>query len=52
MWMERPASLPSEHKFGPNLGTKLGEKTWKSRNSCSLIGGGVEAQGMVTKGAN
>ena len=50
--MEKPASLLSEHKFGPNPETKLGEKTRKSRSSCNLIGGGVEAQGMVTKGAN
>jgi len=40
---ERPASLLSEPKFGPDPGTKLGEETQKSRNSCSLIGGGVKA---------
>ena len=39
-------------KFEWPLGKKLGEKARKSRNTRKVSGGGVGAEGMVTKGLN
>ena len=46
------ARLLADTKIEGPLRKKIGRKSTKSRNGCRVSGGGVDAWGMVTKGAS